>query len=314
MPESFAGRLALALEKAGGLSAVLPHTDVSQATLYRYLNGASARIDSVLSLARACNVNRAWLAFGEGPMRSGRGEEGLEENLPADALSGKNHDKNPDKELSVQTPNDTRRASLSSNLSGNLSSSVSGNVSDDVSLPCLQPRVLAQKGLTFAEALAEKSEAGASEKLSVPPEMLRQMAGRVPVNGFFMEMPGDGMKPTLEDGDLLLVDLLSTAVKIKEKDTKEKEGGNVKELPVGIYAVTIGGVVQVKRLDIAPASASTSASAATTDPASMICRVSSDNRFYAPFELPLEEVSVGEDSSGKIRLLGRLLGRFQRGI
>ena len=61
-------RLRAAVRLGGGNNAVAARSRVPIATLNSHLGGRDMKTGTMLLLARACGVNVAWLAAGEGPM------------------------------------------------------------------------------------------------------------------------------------------------------------------------------------------------------------------------------------------------------
>jgi hypothetical protein len=63
-----AERLAVAIKRAGGQSAVMSRSGVKSTTLRRLLNGQDAKRGVLVAIADACGVSLEWLATGRGEM------------------------------------------------------------------------------------------------------------------------------------------------------------------------------------------------------------------------------------------------------
>lgn len=63
-----AQRLRAAIDRIGGNKGVMARTGIPSRTLSGYLAGVEMRRPAVVALAKACGVNVAWLAAGEGQM------------------------------------------------------------------------------------------------------------------------------------------------------------------------------------------------------------------------------------------------------
>jgi transcriptional regulator with XRE-family HTH domain len=65
-------RIAKVAELLGGKRALAKTIEVSEAQLYRYINGATPGIDVVLAIAEVADVRLDWLMTGSGPMQVDR--------------------------------------------------------------------------------------------------------------------------------------------------------------------------------------------------------------------------------------------------
>jgi hypothetical protein len=63
-----AQRLRAAIDRIGGNKGAIDRTGIPSRTLSAYLAGGEMKRSAVVALAKACGVNIAWLAAGEGPM------------------------------------------------------------------------------------------------------------------------------------------------------------------------------------------------------------------------------------------------------
>ncbi len=63
-----AKRLRAAIDRIGGNKGVMAKTGIPSRTLSEYLAGGEMKRPALVALAKACGVNIAWLAAGEGPM------------------------------------------------------------------------------------------------------------------------------------------------------------------------------------------------------------------------------------------------------
>ncbi|MCE2563739.1 S24 family peptidase [Komagataeibacter sp. FNDCF1] len=118
-----------------------------------------------------------------------------------------------------------------------------------------------------------------SESYSVSRSFLSSVLGVFSRKVFFVRIQGDSMMPSLNAGDTILVNY---------------ETENFVE---AVYVITIQGLLMVKRLSM-------------KDPFNI--SVSSDNPRYQPFQVPLDRVGwMGTDMDADMRIIGRVVGRFQ---
>ncbi|PYD48498.1 LexA family transcriptional regulator [Novacetimonas pomaceti] len=118
-----------------------------------------------------------------------------------------------------------------------------------------------------------------SESYYVPRSFLSSVLGVYSKKIFFVRIQGDSMKPSLNPGDTILVDY---------------EPENFVE---AVYVITIHGLLMVKRLSM-------------KDPFNI--SIGSDNPHYQSFQVPLNRVGwMGTDMDADMRIIGRVVGRFQ---
>ena len=118
-----------------------------------------------------------------------------------------------------------------------------------------------------------------SESYSVSRSFLSSVLGVFSRKVFFVRIQGDSMMPSLSPGDTILVNY------------------ETESFVEAVYVITIQGLLMVKRLSM-------------KDPFNI--SVSSDNPRYQPFQVPLNRVGwMGTDMDADMRIIGRVVGRFQ---
>lgn len=118
-----------------------------------------------------------------------------------------------------------------------------------------------------------------SESYSISRSFLSSVLGVYSRKIFFVRIQGDSMMPSLNPGDTILVNY---------------ETENFVE---AVYVITIQGLLMVKRLSM-------------KDPFNI--SISSDNPHYQSFQVPLNRVGwIGTDMDADMRIIGRVVGRFQ---
>lgn len=135
-----------------------------------------------------------------------------------------------------------------------------------VQIPALEPPAKAGRGKVVETVLAtvepyQFRRSWILDQLQVDPEALR-----------VMRIEGDSMQPTLQEGDLVLVNT-----------------GRRQPSPPGIFILFDGMALVAKRLEL------------TSDGSQPRVRVRSDNPAYETYERPLEAISI----VGRVRWFGR---------
>jgi phage repressor protein C with HTH and peptisase S24 domain len=176
-------------------------------------------------LAEALKVRQEWLQFGTGPMR--------EEDLPSGAYSLESS--------AVQRIIGAVPQEPLIQLTGEF-----------VFIKKAAARLSAGNGLIPDESFVE-------ERYAFRLDWLKTMASD-PGQVVLMEIEGDSMSPTFEDGDTALIDLTKRTFK-----------------PGKLFAIGVGDIIQVKRLSIIPPG---------------IIRILSDNHMYRPEEIQPDELRI----------------------
>lgn len=193
-----ATRLSVAIERAGGRAQVSREANVPLSSLDRYTRGQSEAPSLTLArIAKACSVTVDHLVFGQ-----------------------KDHAPN-------RTPqSDAGPALVAFHLPANENEdTVDG--SEFVAIPHLGIRASAGPGLA-----SNVTEADAPRQIAFRQTWLRSL-GIAPANAEFIEASGDSMWPTIQDGDLMLLD----------RGYGEVVNGK-------IYVLVVGGLVVVKRVSL----------------------------------------------------------------
>lgn len=193
-----ATRLSAAIERAGGRAQVSRDANVPLSSLDRYTRGQSEAPSLTLArIAKACSVTVDHLVFGAG-----------------------------ERVFSDRPPGDDP-ASL---VAFHLPAVDAGDAMDGaefVAIPHLGIRASAGPGLA-----STVTEADAPRQIAFRQTWLRSL-GITPANAEFIEASGDSMWPTIQDGDLMLLD----------RGYGEVVNGK-------IYVLVVGGLVVVKRVSL----------------------------------------------------------------
>ena len=131
------------------------------------------------------------------------------------------------------------------------------SLSPDIAVPLHTVRAAAGGG-SFTEGTDE-----ARTGLSFPPDLLRRITAAPTASLKLLSVSGDSMSPSLEDGDLVMIDM--------SRQTPS---------PPGIFILDDGVGLVAKRIDAIPN---------TTPP---LLRLSSDNPSYSNYQRRIDEVHI----------------------
>ena len=131
------------------------------------------------------------------------------------------------------------------------------SLSPDIAVPLHAVRAAAGGG-SFTEGTDE-----ARTGLSFPPDLLRRITAAPTASLKLLSVSGDSMSPSLEDGDLVMIDM--------SRQTPS---------PPGIFILDDGVGLVAKRIDAIPN---------TTPP---LLRLSSDNPSYSNYQRRIDEVHI----------------------
>jgi phage repressor protein C with HTH and peptisase S24 domain len=176
-------------------------------------------------IANALNVRAEWLQFGTGPV--------MESELPSGAYS---LDSSAVQRIIGAVPQE----------------SAIPNLGEFVFIKKAAARLSAGNGLVPDESFVE-------ERYAFRLDWLKTVATN-PENVVLMEVEGDSMSPTFEDGDTVLIDL-------------EKRSFS----PGKLFAIGVGDIIQLKRLSIIQPG---------------IIRILSDNHMYRPEEISPDDLRI----------------------
>ena len=131
------------------------------------------------------------------------------------------------------------------------------SLSPDIAVPLHEVRAAAGGG-SFAQG-TDETRAG----LSFPPDLLRRITAAPTASLKLLSVSGDSMSPSLEDGDLVMIDM--------SRQTPS---------PPGIFILDDGVGLVAKRVDAIP----------NTSPP--LLRLSSDNPSYSNYQRRIDEVHI----------------------
>lgn len=233
-PETFTDRIKVLIGREGGFDKLAGKAGLSPRVLRKYFDGESdPSRERTIALARAGGVSVEWLATGEGPMvREGAADAAGEQTTGGGSISA-----------------------------GMTLRDAPPTGAGYVALPRYAVRAAAGVGVpVVSEEIADF--------VYFKAEWLRRTLGLNPASLALIEAIGDSMSPTIDDGDLLLIDL-----------------GDGTFRGDGIYVLGMGDELQVKRLS-------------RRLPTSL--HVASDNPRYEPMLLSARDLE-------HVRIIGRVV-------
>lgn len=218
-------------------------TGISRSTIRSALDRDAIGPTTAVRIADKLNLSVAWLQHGIGD--------------PPDAIGD---------ELGSRSDVWSRDSETARDTNGPRKYQETGLQEADPGLPAVEYArefVLIQKSLVKLSAggglIPVPDETFAEEKYAFRLDWMRRV-GANPRNVLLMEVEGDSMSPTLQNHNLVLVDLGRSQLRSGQ-----------------IFAIGIGEAVTVKRLDFA---------------ASDRVAVLSDNPLYRTFEMPIDEIRI----------------------
>jgi len=233
---NFLDRLKIAAVRAGGIDELAQAAGIARRTFGNYLSGRNEpKRPQLLAIARASRVSVAWLAGGGEPMTGGEEAADFRHDTPG-----------------------LHEAAASSFV------------------PAPE---LASRGFVLLPRYDARAAAGGDavvhseqivDVLAFRADWIKHSLRLDPDNLALISAVGDAMKPTIEEGDLLLLDLTT---------------GQVRDN--AIYVLGVGGALLVKRIQMLTSGG---------------VRVISDNPAYPPEEIPAR-------NAGELRIVGRVVWR-----
>jgi phage repressor protein C with HTH and peptisase S24 domain len=233
---SFLDRLKIAAARAGGIDELAQAAGIARRTFGNYLSGRNEpKRPQLLAIAQAARVSVAWLAGGDEPMTG------------SDEAADFRHD----------------RPGLHEAAAASFAAAPALASRGFVVLPRYDLRAA-----SGGDAVIRSEQI--VDVLAFRADWIKHSLRLDPDNLALISAVGDAMKPTIEEGDLLLLDL--TTGQLRDN---------------AIYVVGVGGALLVKRIQRLTSGG---------------IRVVSDNPAYPPEEIPARD-------AGALRFVGRVVWR-----
>ena len=247
LKHSVRDRIAYFMERMG----ITTHTAAAQAlgiprtTLQSIMRRDRIRHDTAERIAQSARLELDWIERGKGPMSKGptrlSGEEDFLDDGGFDFLD--DYSEGPDSELGGGEDEDGLQ----------LPTLPEPNAAKFMFVPKTTGRVSAGGGLHFAFSEIPRI------RLAFQRQWLERMASD-PRRVLIMTVEGDSMEPVLYDGDLVMIDL----------GRRRLKSGTV-------FAISLGGIVVLKFVDLLPGRA---------------IRLISKNPSYPPLEVQIDDIRV----------------------